>query len=628
MKIELFTKKIHLKNVELGDHVLSLNNDGEVIYGEVTDLFRPTVAKANQVTVTTGSASLTTSLDHPLLTYDKDTTRMVYREVKDLAVGDPLITIGADSEILLTPIISIEAATTEDETFYDMTVEPDNCYFAGVHPDHLVVSHNSVTTYYPIWHLEVENLLVLKNNKGTQDTRVRRLDYGAQWNAYLIRRALRKQDITLFSPHEVPDLYEAFFSRDPAEFERLYEKYESSTKIKYKKSVPGRPLLETFLIERQETGRIYPFFADNVNTHSPFLDPVYLSNLCAEITLSTKPIENVISVDEETGKGSVDFNGLVQLCTLAAVNLGNLNVNEPNDMKRRTRLLVRFLNELLDYQQYQAPQAKNATMTYRPLGIGVVNYAYFLAKNGLKYYDQGSHDLTHRVAEQLYYYALEASVDLAAERGPIPGLHRTIYADGRLMIDSYNKNVDSITAEPMALDWDALREKVRLHGVHNATLLALMPAESSSFVSNSTNGIEPIRSLVVKKANKKSKFVQVVPEASRLKNEYTYLWDMTASQFDGYLKNAAVWQKFVCQSISTNTSYNPEHYPEKRIPLEVLINHFLMAAKFGLKTLYYSNTKGEKDNTENLNEPSGELAVADGEDEGGEGGCAGGACSI
>jgi len=443
----------------------------------------------------------------------------------------------------------------------------------------------AMTLYTPIWHLEIEDIMVLKNNKGTPDNRVRKIDYGIQWDTYLLKRALAKKPITLFSPHDVTDMYEAYFNRDRSEFERLYEKYEADPKIR-KKQVPGRELLELFLKERQETARIYSFMADHVNTHSPFKLPIFQSNLCAEIALPTRPIRNAINVQE----GRIDFEGWIQLCTLSAINLGTLR--NLQDLEKRMNLLVRGLNELLDYQDYPIPQAQIATMIFRPLGIGVINYAYWLAKQGMTYNDQAGFDATHRLAEAMYYYALKASVDLAEERGAIPGLKDTIYADGELMIDNYCREVDKIVTVGLELDWNSLRERVKKHGVRNATLLALMPSESSSIMSNATNGIEPIRSLVTEKSNKNTSFVQVAPEAAKLKNQYDYLWDMHPEHFDGYIKNMAIFQKFVCQSISANTSYNPDHFTDDKISLQALMNHFILAAKLGIKTLYYANTKG------------------------------------
>lgn len=443
----------------------------------------------------------------------------------------------------------------------------------------------AMTLYAPVWHLEIEDIMVLKNNKGTPDNRVRKIDYGIQWDTYLIKRALAKQPITLFSPHDVPDLYQAFFQSNRSEFQRLYEMYELNPNIR-KKQVPGRELLELFLKERQETARIYSFMADHVNTHSPFKLPIFQSNLCAEIALPTQPIRNRIDVENNR----IDFEGWIQLCTLSAVNLGTLR--NLQDLERRMNLLVRGLNELLDYQDYPVPQAKTATMRFRPLGIGVINYAYWLAKQGLRYNDTASFNATHRLAEAMYYYALKASVDLAEERGAIPGLEDTIYSDGHLMIDNYCREVDRVVSVGLEMDWDRLRARVQKFGVRNATLLALMPSESSSIMSNATNGIEPIRSLVTEKSNKNTSFVQVAPDALKLRNQYDYLWDMRPEQYDGYLKNMAVFQKFVCQSISTNTSYNPDHFVDDKISLQALMNHFILAAKLGIKTLYYANTKG------------------------------------
>ena len=442
----------------------------------------------------------------------------------------------------------------------------------------------AMTLYVPVWHLEIQDIMVLKNNKGTPDNRVRKIDYGIQWDTYLIRRAIAKKPITLFSPHDVKDLYEAYFSSDRAEFERLYELYEQDPNIR-KKTLPGRELLELFLKERQETARIYSFMADHVNTHSPFKLPVYQSNLCAEITLPTRPIRNAIDVKNNR----IDFEGWIQLCTLSAINLGTLR--NLQDLEKRMNLLVRGLNELLDYQDYPIPQAQIATQLFRPLGIGVINYAYWLARQGLSYNDSEGFNATHKLAETLYYYALKTSVDLAEEHGAIPGLQHTIYSDGQLMIDNYCQEVDKLVSVGLELDWSALRARVKKFGVRNATLLALMPSESSSVLSNATNGVEPIRSLVTEKSNKNSSFVQVAPEANRLKNQYDYLWNMRPEYYDGYIKNMAIFQKFVCQSISTNTSYNPEHFADDKISLQVLMNHFILAAKLGIKTLYYANTK-------------------------------------
>ena len=476
----------------------------------------------------------------------------------------------------------------------------------------------SATIYVPFWHFEIESILPLKNNKGTADNRVRLMDYGIQMDTYLVKRAVQKKDMTLFSPHEVPDLYDAFFSSDRTKFETLYEKYEKDPSIKMKKVVNARELLLFLLTERQETARIYTFMADHVNTHSTFKQPIYMSNLCAEITLPTAPIENIINEYE----GTVEQNGWVQLCTLAAVNLGTCR--HPDDIESRMNLLVRGLNEILDYQDYPVKQAREATQLFRPLGIGVINYAYFLAKNGVSYNDQGAWDLTHQFAEAMAYFALKSTVQLAKDNGAIAGLEHTKYADGTLIIDTYKQAVDEITANTLRYDWESLREEVKKYGVYNSTLLALMPSESSSVVSNATSGVEPVRALVADKGNKKISFKQVVPEIGKLKNQYDMLWEMTPTHFEGYIKCMAVWQKFVCQSISTNTSYNPEHFPEGKISMDTLLKHFLLTVKYGIKTLYYQNVMGDNGEGGKKEEQQDEAETGDD----GDGGCADGACKI
>jgi ribonucleoside-diphosphate reductase alpha chain len=473
----------------------------------------------------------------------------------------------------------------------------------------------SSTVYAPVWHYEIEDILVLKNNKGTNETRVRRLDYSIQWDKFLLRKAVKNEDMALFSPHDVPDLYEAFFKKDRTEFETLYTKYAADKKIR-KKVVKAREVLISFLKESQETGRVYLMFADNTNQQSPFKLPIYMSNLCSEISLPTKPIRNKV-IQTDSTNGIVEFEGLVQLCTLGAVNLGNIDLDNTDDMQQRMYILVNLLNEVLDYQDYMLPQARRASMLHRPLGIGVINYAYFLAKNKLKYNDQESHDLTHRLAEQMYYYALRASVDLAAERGTaLPGIDDTIYSEGKTLLDVYCKEVDSITNEPLHLDWDSLKADLAKFGVYNSTLLALMPSESSSTVSNATNGVEPIRAINTTKFNKKNTFVIVAPDANKVK--YDFLWEMTPAHFEGYIRNMAVFQKFVCQAISTNLSYNPKFFPDEKISISVLLKDMILLAKYGLKTRYYVNTAGLETKDSNL--PDGVAEEGDG--------CESGACKI
>lgn len=817
----------------------------------------------------------------------------------------------------------------------------------------------SATTFLPVWHTEVFDVLALKSVKTEEAKAVRRLDYCLQWDSYLMRRAVQRKPITLFAPNEVPDLYEAFFGKDRAKFEALYEKYEQDTSLSFRKQVDGRELYERFLVEAQETGRYYCMMADHVNTHSPFLDPIYMSNLCVapetrvltkegwkridelanysfdgadhtiwngeqwslshvaktnerdsliritfsdgeslqctkyhkfyvqdgyarsdrpnnkivekcagalqpgdklekwelpilspkkesfdslglaysagfymgdgtidlsyswiyppkyevtsrlvgsisdenagrktwkhpefsksfvplndsidmklawlagyldadgsvtqstncnnlqlssvnrqvlmrvkhmlmtlgvsskvtesraegyyalpdgqggtsdykcqqgyrllvsssgvehllslgldcarlkfqtqeakrdatrfvqvvaiedegrfdetycvneplrhkamfngvvtgncvEVVLPTQPVDDVpTSID--TRHSTIEHQGLVQLCILSAINLGDINLDDQSDMEARMESAVFFLNELIDNMDYTSPQSRAATELFRPLGIGVINYAYFLAKRGLVYGEQAALDLTHRLVEQMYYYALKASCKYARVRNKrIPGWDRTIYSQGRTLLDTYNRRVDELTTEPLHCDWDSLKAAIAEHGLANATLLAFMPSESSSTVTNATSGIEPIRSLVTIKGNRRKKLTQAAPDPVRLKNAYDMLWDMTPSRMDGYIKTVAVFQKLTCQSISANLSYNPDHTGGK-VALHDIMNHTQLAAKYGCKTRYYINTKGEDGEEQENSSAVAVVEATQSDEEDLDGGCAGGACRI
>lgn len=441
------------------------------------------------------------------------------------------------------------------------------------------VRGGAATLYYPIWHLEVEDLLVLKNNKGTEDNRVRHLDYGVQFNKVMYERLLSGGNITLFSPHDVPDLYDAFFVDTDGKFRELYEKYERSTKIR-KKSIPAIELFSNFMQERKDTGRIYLQNVDHANDHGAFikeLAPIRQSNLCAEIDLPTKPLTDFN-----------DPNGEISLCTLAAINWGK--IRDPADFERSCTLAVRALDELLDYQDYPVVAAKNSTMARRPLGIGIINLAYWLARNDLTYQhiDHDGLNKVHAYAEAWSYYLIKASIDLAEERGACPKSNETKYGHGIFPIDTYKKEVDELAQPAYRFDWNALHERARKHGIRNSTLMALMPAETSAQISNSTNGIEPVRSLITVKQSKDGVLKQVVPEMRRLKNKYDLLWDQKSPE--GYLKIVSVLQKFIDQGISVNTSYNPQHYDGEQIPMSVMMQHLIMFYKYGGKQLYYFNT--------------------------------------
>ena len=439
------------------------------------------------------------------------------------------------------------------------------------------VRGGAATLFYPLWHLEVESLLVLKNNTGTDENRIRHLDYGVQFNGLMYERFLKDSDITLFSPNDVPGLYDSFFA-DQKKFKKLYEKYESDDSIR-KETIKARDLFAMFMKERANTGRIYLQNVDHCNTHGAFnpeYAPIRQSNLCMEITLPTKPL---FSVQDEKGE--------VALCTLSAVNLGALDsLDELEDI---TEIIVRSLDSLLDYQDYPLKSAEIASNNRRTLGIGVTNLAYYLAKNDAKYSDGSGNDLIHRTFEALQYYSLKASNKLAEELGPCPLFSETQYAKGIMPIDSYKKDIDAFCSTKLELDWDTLRKNIKSKGLRNSTLTALMPCESSSQISNSTNGIEPPRGFISVKQSKDGILKQVVPEYEKLHKKYELLWDIKDNE--GYLQLCAIMQKFVDQSISTNTHYDPSQFEGSRVPMKLFLMDLLKAYKYGIKTLYYHTTR-------------------------------------
>lgn len=466
------------------------------------------------------------------------------------------------------------------------------------------VRGGAATLFYPLWHLEVESLLVLKNNRGVEENRVRHLDYGVQFNRLMYHRLIKDEMITLFSPSDVPGLYDAFFE-DQDVFEQLYVKYENDSSIR-KKRMKALELFTLFMQERASTGRIYLQNVDHCNTHSPFnpkFAPVRQSNLCLEIALPTKPLNDVN-----------DPNGEIALCTLSAFNLGA--IEDLSELEELAELAVRALDSLLGYQDYPISAAFQASMNRRTLGVGVINYAYYLAKNGVKYSDGSANALTHRTFEAIQYYLMKASNKLAQEFGPCPLFNETTYSEGIMPIDTYKKDLDKICNEPLQLDWEQLRKDVVQHGLRNSTLSALMPSETSSQISNATNGIEPPRGHISIKASKDGILKQVVPEYDRLKNQYELLWDMPNN--DGYISLVAIMQKFVDQTISANTNYDPAKFDGGKVPMKVLLKDLLTAYKLGVKTMYYHNTRdGASDVQEDIKPAAAE-----------DDGCAGGACKI
>ena len=436
----------------------------------------------------------------------------------------------------------------------------------------------SATVHFPIWHQEIEDIIVLKNNKGTEDNRVRKLDYSIQISKLFYERFINSGNITLFSPHDTPGLYDAFGTD---KFDDLYTRYESDESIP-KTVVPAQDLILAMLKERAETGRIYLMNIDHCNTHSSFKDKVNMSNLCQEITLPTDPIQ------------SLQGQGEIALCILSAINVGK--ITKTSELENLCDLAVRGLEELIDYQEYPVKAAEDSTIARRSLGIGYIGLAHYLAKQGVKYNDQGAYDLVHELTESFQYYLLKASNQLSKERGPCGNFSVTKYHDGILPIDTYKKDVDNITSVAYQHDWNSLRDDIQKFGLRHSTLSAQMPSESSSVVSNATNGIEPPRDYLSVKKSKKGPLKQIVPQYNTLKNNYTLLWDMPSNE--GYIKVVAVMQKFFDQAISGNWSYNPENYPNNEIPMSVFSMDLLNTYKYGWKTSYYQNTYDNKKDTE------------------------------
>nr|DAP65120.1 MAG TPA: ribonucleotide-diphosphate reductase subunit alpha [Caudoviricetes sp.] len=445
----------------------------------------------------------------------------------------------------------------------------------------------AATLYYPIWHYEFPELIVLKNNRGVEDNRVRHMDYGVQISKLFYERLIKGENITLFSPSEVPELYKTFFT-NPIKFEELYVKAENNPKIR-KRVIKAVDIFSSIMQERASTGRIYIQNIDHCNTHSAFnpeLAPIKQSNLCAEITLPTKPLNNIS-----------DQNGEIALCTLSAINLGK--IDRLGDMERPLELIVRALDELLDYQDYPVKAAEVWGLARRSLGVGVINYAYYLAKNGAKYGDEKGLELTHETFEAFQYYLLKASNKLAKEVGKCKAFDQTTYAQGILPIDTYKKDLDQVCNIPLQYDWENLRKEIKEYGLRNSTLSAIAPTETSSQVSNATNGIEPPRDFISVKASKDGILKQVVPEYERLKDNYQLLWSIKDNK--SILNSVAVMQKFVDQTISTNTNYDPKNYEGEKVPMKLLLSDLLYAYKMGIKTFYYHNTRdGASDKQEDI----------------------------
>jgi ribonucleoside-diphosphate reductase alpha chain len=447
------------------------------------------------------------------------------------------------------------------------------------------VRGGSATVHFPIWHQEIGDIIVLKNNKGSEDNRVRKLDYSIQLSKLFYERFINNEDITLFSPHEVPELYDAWGTPD---FDDLYIKAERKTSVT-KKKINAQELFFDILKERAETGRIYIMNIDHCNTHSSFKDRIYMSNLCQEITLPTTPIQHI------------DGEGEIALCILSAINVGK--INKRDELQPLCDLAVRALDEIIDHQKYPINAAEISTKARRSLGIGYIGLAHYLAKKGYKYDQKLAWRQVDKLTEAFQYYLLHASLDLAKEKGPCSAFKSTKYADGILPIDTYKKDVDELVKREFTYDWEHLRKEIKEHGLRHSTLSAQMPSESSSVVSNATNGIEPPRDYLSVKKSKKGPLKQIVPEYSKLKNFYTLLWDMKGNE--GYINIVAVMQKYFDQAISGNWSYNPENYTEGQVPVSVMAQDLLTTYKLGWKTSYYQNTYDSKKDEDEPTHPIG-----------------------
>ena len=447
------------------------------------------------------------------------------------------------------------------------------------------VRGGSATVHFPIWHQEIEDIIVLKNNKGSEDNRVRKLDYSIQLSKLFYERFINNEDITLFSPHEVPELYEAWGT---PEFDELYEKAERKISVK-KKKINAQGLFFDILKERAETGRIYIMNIDHCNTHSSFKDKVSMSNLCQEITLPTTPIQHI------------DGEGEIALCILSAINVGK--INKRDELEPLCDLAVRALDEIIDHQNYPINAAEVSTKARRSLGIGYIGLAHYLAKKGYKYDQKLAWRQVDKLTEAFQFYLLKASNQLAKEKGKCAYFDRTKYADGILPIDTYKKDVDELVNRTLTYDWEWLRKEIKESGLRHSTLSAQMPSESSSVVSNATNGIEPPRDYLSVKKSKKGPLKQIVPEYNKLKNFYTLLWDMKGNE--GYINIVAVMQKYFDQAISGNWSYNPENYTDGQVPVSIMAQDLLTTYKLGWKTSYYQNTYDSKKDEDEPTHPVG-----------------------
>ena len=573
------TKKVQVKDLAVGMKIKTKNESGDIVFKTITDKFDTVVDPENQVRLEfENGVSLQCSTNHPIMVLGNNGA-FLQKKPSALTKEDRVLT-----ELGFTRLLVADFGQQNDPNYIDITVEDTHTFFTSSSPEGpMVLTHNSqggirnasATVFYPIWHYQFDDLIVLKNNQGTEETRVRHMDYGVVLSAFFWRRFKNKENITFFDPNEVPDLYEAFY-KNTQKFEELYVKYEKRKDLRKKTMSAEEVFKGGILKERTDTGRIYLVFIDNVMNQGPF-DPeyhtIYQSNLCLEVLLPTKSFKRL---DDDTGR--------IALCTLGSVNWGAFR--NPEDMRRVCRILQRSLCNILDYQDFLSIQSKLSNDEIQPLGIGITNLAYWHAKRGYKYGEQDALQDVKTWMEHQAFYLTEATVELAKERGPCLHSDKTRYGQGIFPWELRANGVNELADFTPNLDWETLRTDMKQYGVRNATLMAVAPVESSSVVINSTNGIEMPMSLISVKESKAGSFIQVVPEYHKLKNKYQLMWDQT--DCIGYLKTAAVLAVYVDQSISTNTFYSPKHFPDRKVPSTLIAKNLMQAQLWGLKTMYYS----------------------------------------
>jgi len=573
------TKKIQIKDLAVGMKIKTKNKQGEVVFKTVTDKWQTVVNTEDQVRLEfENGVIINCSINHPIMVYN-DSGSFLQKKPKELTTYDRVLTEGGFTRLLVA-----DFEQQNDTGYIDITVEDTHTFFASnSNEGPMVLTHNSqggirnasCTVTFPIWHYQFEDLIVLKNNQGTEETRVRQMDYSVVVNKMFWNRYRNNGNITLFDPAEVPDLYEAYY-RDSEEFEQLYLNYEKHSTIKKKVLSADEIFKNGILKERTDTGRIYLVNIDNVINQGPFdttTDPIYQSNLCQEILLPTRPFQRI-----------EDPEGRIALCTLGSINWGAFR--NPQEMRKACRVLVRSLSNLLNYQDFLSVQSRLANQEFEPLGVGITNLAYWHARRSYRYGDADSLAEVKRWMEHQAYYLTEASVELAQERGPCTRSEYTYYGKGVFPWERRAEGVNELTDFTPSLDWEPLRERMKQYGIRNATLMAVAPVESSSVVLNSTNGIEMPMEMISVKESKAGSFVQVVPEYKRLKNRYQLMWDQTDCV--GYLKTACVLAAYIDQSLSTNTFYSPKHFEDGKVPGTLIAKNLMLAYKWGLKTVYYS----------------------------------------